>query len=114
MATKFFTAAAYVTLVVDAYLALASIATRMMPRDFQHYLPPFGDGASEGFRTLVLLVATWTSVLALGCLHAARSETNNPHAAGVVWFLLLIVLIWLIVLLPTAIGFLAERFVWGA
>ena len=113
MRTTFYTAAAYGTLLADAYLALASIATRMMRPEYQRYLPPFGGGASEGSRILVLLVATWTAVLALGCLRTGRAEAKDSHASGVLWFVLVLVLIWLVILLPPAMGALWNLFVRG-
>ena len=47
MSTKYYTVAAYGTLVVDVYLALVAVATKM---DVRH-LPPFGaEGVTDGSR----------------------------------------------------------------
>jgi hypothetical protein len=75
MRTRFYTAVAYGTLALDAYLALACVATRAIPRDGHRYLPPFGFvGASEASRFVVLSVATWTAILALGCLREGGEQ----------------------------------------
>jgi hypothetical protein len=89
MRRRFYPAVAYGTLVVDAYLALASVATKATPREGHRYLPPFGFVvASEASRFLVLLVATWTAILALGCLSVSGEQRERPHAAAVLWFVL--------------------------
>lgn len=65
---------AYGTLVVDAYLALASIAARTT----QNRLPPFGVvGNSQGSRVVVLLVATGTAALAIGPLRAVGTRAKS-------------------------------------
>jgi hypothetical protein len=92
MRISFSTVLAYGTLVVDGYLALASIATKMMS---QKCLPPFGMvGDSHPSRVLVLLVATWTAALAIVCLRAGHAQTNRRSPAGVIWFVLLLAIIW--------------------
>ena len=114
MRTTFYTAAAYETLLADAYLALAWVATRMMHREYHRYLPPFGiDGVSEGSGLLVLIVATWTAVLALGCLRAGRTERDESHAPGALWFVLVLAVVWIMILLPLAIDALWNLFVRG-
>jgi hypothetical protein len=58
-----FKAAAYVTLFLDAYLALAAVATGAMPRQYHAYLPPFGlAGVSATPKLLVLMVVAWTAI----------------------------------------------------
>jgi hypothetical protein len=96
MPTKFFTVAAYGTLVIDVYLALAAVATKV---DVRH-LPPFGaERVTDGLRFLVLIVATWTATLAIGCLRAGRGPaTTQP--ASVFWFVLVLGLVWIGLLLP--------------
>lgn len=113
MRTTFYTTAAYGTLLADAYLALASVATRMIHPEYQRYLPPFGDDVSEGSRILVLLVATWTAVLAVGCLRAGRTEAEGWHAPGVLWFVLVLAVIWLVFLLPRGVDLIRNMFVRG-
>jgi hypothetical protein len=114
MPTRFYTAVAYGTLVVDAYLALASVATKAIPREGHRYLPPFGlVGVSEASRFLVLLVATWTAILALGCLRASGEQRERPHAAAVLWFVLVLAVSWLLLMLPVLVELLWEWFVWG-
>jgi len=69
MQRRVFKVAAYATLFVDAYLALASVATWMMPRAYHYYLPPFGfTEISLTANLLMLIVIAWTALLAVGCL----------------------------------------------
>lgn len=78
MRTRFFLAVSYVTLIVDAYLVLASIATKMMKSQYTYYLPPFGSEAGhELSRGMVLLVATWTAVLSLGCINGSLTKPTG-------------------------------------
>jgi hypothetical protein len=112
--SKFYPAVAYGTLVVDAYLALAAVATRATPREVHRYLPPFGlVGESEASRFLVLLVATWTAILALGCLRASDEHRERPHAAAVLWFVLVLAVVWLALVLPWLVGLFWQWFLWG-
>ena len=113
MRLTIYTILAYGTLLADAYLALASVATRAMHPEYQRYLPPFGDAVSEGSRILVLLVATWTAVLALGCLRAGRTEAERSHAPGVLWFVLVLAVIWLVILAPLIVDLSWDLFVRG-
>ena len=97
MRATFYTVIAYGTLVVDAYLALASIATRVGVR----HLPPFGsERVSDSSRLLVIVVATWTAVLVVGCFRARSIQPESPHAPGILWFLIVLAAAWLAVLLP--------------
>ena len=99
--TKFYLMLAYGTLVADVYLALASVATRMMQPQYRHYLPPFGsDGNTELSRSTVLLVVNWTAILAMGCLSADKVKSNNASVPGTLWFLMVLVIIWLVHLTP--------------
>lgn len=110
----FYTSVAYGTLVVDAYLALACAAIRALPREGHQYLPPFGwIGASEAGRILVLSVATWTAILALGCLRATDAQHERSHAAAVLWVALVLAMTWLLVLVPLITELLRELLVWG-
>jgi hypothetical protein len=98
MGKRFYTAWAYGTLIVDAYLALASVATRAAPQ-VRHYLPPYNwVPVSVAGHFLMLLVATWTAILALGCLRADSEQRESPHATGVLWFVLVLAFIWLLFL----------------
>ena len=114
MRKRFYPAVAYGTLVVDAYLALASVATKATPREGHRYLPPFGFvGASEASRFLVLLVATWTAILALGCLSVSGEQRERPHAAAVLWFVLVLAVVWLFLVLPLLFELVREWLIWG-
>jgi len=95
MPSKFNLVAGYVTLAVDAYLVLASIATRTMKAEYSRFLPPFGaDDGTEPARLTVLLIATWTAILAIGCLNAGRARSDNGSAPGSLWFILVLGIVW--------------------
>ena len=98
----FFSVVGYGALVVDAYLVLASIAARMMKAEYLAYLPPFG--AVEPSRFVVLLVATWTAVLAIGCLSANDAPSGRRSAPGVLWFVLVLAVAWLVYLTSLLVG----------
>jgi hypothetical protein len=99
-----FTIAAYVTLLADAYLVLASLASRMMQEAYASYLLPFsGDKNSDETHLTVLIIATWTSVLAVGCLWSRRRSSNDNYSAAVVWIVLVLTIPWLFVLIPTTL-----------
>ena len=101
MRQKFYNVVAYGTLIVDAYLVLASIAIRMMKTQYRHYLPPFdSEGDVEPSRFIVLVVATWTAFLAIGCLKSANVKSEGAAAAGIVPFILLLIIVWLVYLTP--------------
>lgn len=105
---------AYATLVVDAYLALASVATKATPREGHRYLPPFGFvDASDTSRFLVVLVATWTAILALGCLSACGEQRERHHSAAVLWFVLVLAVVWLFLVLPLLVELFWQWFIWG-
>lgn len=105
---NFYTSVAYGTLVVSTYLALVSIASRAGVR----HLPPFGaERVSDASRFLVILVATWMTVLSFGCLRAGRTQAERPYIPGVVWFVLVLALAWLVVFVP-ALRLLAD-FLWS-
>ena len=97
MQTKFFLTVGFGTLVVDAFLVLASIATKMMKREYSGYLLPFGSEGSEPSRFLVLLIASWTGILAIGCI---RSRKTSSDGAGTLWFVLILAIVWLAYLMP--------------
>jgi len=100
-----FTIAAYVTLLADAYLVLASLASRMMQEAYASYLLPFsGDNNSDETHFLVLIVATWTAILAVGCLSSRRTSSQGNHSAAVVWFFLVLAVPWLFILIPTILN----------
>lgn len=100
-----FTIAAYVTLLADAYLVLASLASRMMRNAYTSYLLPFStDKNSDGTHLMVLIIATSTAVLAVGCLSSRRRSSNDNYAAAVVWIVLVLAVPWLFVLIPTTLN----------
>lgn len=101
MRTKFYLVLGYGTLVVDIYLVLASTAAKMMNSQYRSYLPPFGsDGAAEPSRFMVLLLATWTAILALGCLRANNLRSETGAAPGTLWFVLVLATVWLVYSMP--------------
>ena len=101
MRTKFHLVVGYGTLVVDVYLALASIATKMMKPQYGGYLPPFSsEGVTEPSRFMVLLVATWTAILAMGYLKANHVKSDGAPAPGTTWFVLVLAMLWLGYLTP--------------
>lgn len=66
---RFIRITAYITLLLDAYLLLASVATLNMKTQYHSYLPPFGLQSVNALpRALIFLVVGWTALLALGCL----------------------------------------------
>ena len=60
-----------------------------------------------------MLVATWTAILAFGCLRAGDEQRERPQAAAVLWFGLVLVLVWLFLVLPLLIALAREWFIWG-
>ncbi|MFP6765862.1 MAG: hypothetical protein VB858_19685 [Planctomycetaceae bacterium] len=97
-----FTIAAYVTLLADTYLVLASLASRMMKEAYSSYLLPFsGDRNPDETDLMVLIIATWTAVPAVGCLSSRRRSSNDNVSAAVVWIVLVLAIPWLFVLIPT-------------
>lgn len=110
MRTKFYLVLEYGTLVVDVYLALASIASKMMKQEYRHYLPPFGsEGVAEPSRFMVLLVANWTGILAMACLKASTVQPERAPTPGALWFVLVLSIVWLVYLTPV----LRDLFVQG-
>ena len=110
----FFLVVGYGTLIVDVYLVLASIAARMMKAQYRGYLPPFGSEAgAEPTRFMVLLVATWTAILAIGCLRANHAQPEGTRASGTLWFVAVLALVWLVYLTPVLIDVLWKLFVQG-
>jgi hypothetical protein len=115
MRTTFYKVAAYGTLFLDAYLGLALVATGMMPREGHQYLPPFGfAGVAAPPRNFVLLIITWTALLAVGCLGANSKPLQRVPFAVVFWVLLLLAVIWLAFVLPYLVeGFdFARKLFW--
>lgn len=114
MQMKFFLAVGYGILVVDAYLVLASVASKMMKSQYLGYLPPFGSmGGAQPSNVMVLLIATWTATLAIGCLRTSRSQSNQAPASGSLWFGLVLVIVWLVYLVPMLIDLSRHLFVHG-
>ncbi len=112
--TSVWTMLAYGTSLVDAYLALASVASRMMENTSSSYLPPINSEANtEGTRFFTLMVATCTAAIALGCLWMCRPPTDGIHAAGAAWFVALCSTTWLTYLSPFATGILKHLFFYG-
>jgi len=100
MQKRFFIAVGFGTLVVDAYLVLASIATKMMKREYSSYLLPFGSEGDAPSRLTVLLIATWTAILAIGCIRSNSTQSNKSSAPGTLWFVLVLAIVWLAYLTP--------------
>jgi hypothetical protein len=78
MRSGIFGIAAWLTLFVDAYLALALLATRQIWPSYRWALPPYG---LEGLRStpapVVLCVLAWTAFLAVGCLSGRGRHQDN-------------------------------------
>jgi hypothetical protein len=112
-----FTIAAYVTLLADAYLVLASLASRMMKEPYASYLLPFsGDKNSDAIHLMILIIATWTAVLAVGCLSSRRGSSNDNYSVAVVWIVLVLAIPWLFVLIPatlTTLNWVKQLFLYG-
>lgn len=114
MRMKFYTVLVYGTLFVDAYLVLASLAARMMQAQYRTYLSPFGsDGVSNPQHIPVLMIATWTAVLAIGCLKTQSSQTDNTGTPGTVWFIVVLSTVWLIEIVPILINVARGLFLHG-
>jgi hypothetical protein len=100
--SKTYVVLAYSILVVDAYLALAALATRAGVQN----LPPFGIGrVSDSSRFYAMTVATWTAVLAFGCLRRASTDEEQPARIGLYWCILVLVLAWFAQLIPIVAKF---------
>ncbi len=90
---------ACLTLIVDAYLVLAAQASVMLQNDLGAKLLPFGDAATaEETRFWVLIVTTWTAVLAVGCLTSRRRSAGWTPWSGVMFFALVLAVPWLFLL----------------
>ena len=114
MRLKFYAALAFGTLAIDVYLALVSVATRMISGKNAAYLLPFAsDGVSDGERILMLVVAGWTAVLAIGCLKASDPHNERPFAPGPIWFVVVLVVIWLSYIIPLVVAAFWNLFVYG-
>lgn len=100
MQTKFYIFVGYGTLLCDAYLVLTSIAAKMMQPQYGHLLPPFGwEGVGVPSHFTVLFIATWTGILAMGCL-ARNTTPEKADAPGKLWFVLVLATVWLVHLIP--------------
>lgn len=98
MSRTVFRAAAYGTLFVDAYLALACVATEMMPREYRYYLPPFGfAGVAATSKLLILIVVAWTAFLAAGCLSEPNRRLHGLDAY--------VLFVTLLIMLTVGVGF---------
>jgi hypothetical protein len=93
-----FKVAAYGTLFVDAYLALACVATEAIPREHRYYLPPFGfAGVAATPKVLILIVVAWTAFLATGCLSDPDRGLQGLDAY--------VLLVTLLIMLTVGVGF---------
>lgn len=64
-----FRAAGCLTLLFDAYLLLAMVATNMMKVEYHWMLPPFGFKFAVSIpRIVYICLVVWTGFLAVGCL----------------------------------------------
>jgi hypothetical protein len=69
MRTGIFGIAAGLTLLADAYLGLALLASSKIEPAYHWALPPFGlEGVRSTPAPVVLAVLAWTAFLAVGCL----------------------------------------------
>lgn len=114
MKTKFYTLLAYTTLLLDGYLILASQAVRMMKVEYSSYLPLFeAKGFSTRQHTVTLAIATWTAVLAVGCLKTQSSGKGEPRNPAVSWFFVVILVAWLVNVVPVLITFAKNLYLRG-
>lgn len=68
-----FRGAGWLTLLFDAYLLLALVATIRMKVEYLYLLPPFGSELARSTpRVVYIWLVAWTGFLALGCLYATR------------------------------------------
>lgn len=78
-----FRGAGCLTLLFDAYILLALVATNMMKAKYHHLLPPFdSELAGSTPRIVFLLLVAWTGFLAVGCLYATKSRGAAPQEMG--------------------------------
>ncbi len=76
--------AAIATLLADAYLILALLATQRMKPEYHHYLPPFGTEAARPIpRAAWLVLVSWTAILAVGSLKAATVPRPSRKDAAI-------------------------------
>lgn len=81
-----FRGAACLTLLLDAYILLALVATSMMKAEYHHLLPPFdSELAGSTPRIVFFLLVAWTGFLAVGCLSATkgRGATSQDLRSGI-------------------------------
>ena len=68
-----FRGAGCLTLLIDAYLLLAMVATGRTKAEYHKWLPPFGyEFAASMPRSVYICMFAWTGFLALGCLYATK------------------------------------------
>lgn len=114
MRTKLYTALAYGTLLVDVYLVLAPLAARMMKGKYSSWLPLFGEHGSLEMQSFpALVVATWTGILAIGCLKTQSLQSDNSHVPSTSWFVLVLSIIWLVNIVPIVTSFSWNVFLRG-
>ena len=82
----------------NSYLALASVAAKVM-QPHRRYLPPF-ESNTQVSQSVVLLVVTWTAILAIGCLRVASGKSDDATMPGAIWFLLVLAIVWIVHLAP--------------
>ncbi len=76
--------AAILTLLADAYLILALLATQRMKPEYHHYLPPFGSEAVRPIpRAAWSVWVFWTAILAVGLLKAASVPRPGRSQAAI-------------------------------
>lgn len=69
-----FRGAGCLTLLFDAYLLLAMVATDVMKVQYHWMLPPFGfEFAASTPRIVYIGLVVWTGFLAVGCLQPTSS-----------------------------------------
>ena len=94
MRKNYYVVLGFGTLVVDAYLVLASIASGMMKSEYRMNLPLFGEGSVlASSRLMVLMIATWTALLAIGCLRGT-STSEGTNVMAIAPFVLILALGW--------------------
>lgn len=105
------TITAYVTLFADTYLVLASLAGKMMKATYTAHLLPFiGDKDPDETHLMVLIIATWTAALAVGCLSSRRRSSNDNYPAALAWIVPVLAIPWLFILIPTTLNWAKQLF----
>lgn len=71
------------TLLFDAYLLLAMVATMRMKVEYHYLLPPFGSELARSTPRIVYVwLVLWTGFLAVGCLYSTKRRDQPETSLG--------------------------------